>query len=433
MARLNRSRLRSAKKAPTKSKQPARLVQDANGGSDVTSSFPRPVGSNHVGMREFNERIVLQAIRLHGALPKADVARLTRLSTQTASVIINGLLKDGLVIKQPRVRGRIGQPSVPIALNPDGAFAVGIKVGRRSLDVLAMDFLGNVRYRDVLEYAYPDPTAIFPTIEKELAKIDAALGKNADRVVGVGVAAPLWLGGWRDFLGAPVRVMEQWNGIDIGANIQAMTKLPVEFAKDTTAACAAELLVGQGRSLRNFLYLFIGTFIGGGLVVDGRLHPGPRGNAGAVGSLPVRNGSGHAMQLLHKASGLVLEQALKQSKIPPAAAHDERSMSAKAWPHTSRWLDEACPALAMTVGSAAALLDLDAVILDGSMDRRLIAELIGRTDRVLDTYDWEGVSRPPLLPGTIGADARAMGGAILPLYAHFAPTHELFLKTETAG
>jgi hypothetical protein len=36
--------------------------------------------------------------------------------------------------------------------------------------------------------------------------------------------------------------------------------------------------------------------------------------------------------------------------------------------------------------------------------------------------------RPQLLEGAIGADARAMGGAILPLYAHFAPVHELFLK-----
>ena len=395
----------------------------------LTASLHRPVGSNHVGMRQFNERIVLQAIRLHGALPKADVARLTRLSTQTASVIINGLLRDGLVVKQPRVRGRIGQPSVPIALNPDGAFCVGIKVGRRSLDVLAMDFVGRVRYRDILEYPYPDPNAIFPNIEKELTRIGAKLGSYAERIVGAGVAAPLWLGGWRDFLGAPVRVMEQWNGIDIGGRIQAMTKLPVEFAKDTTAACAAELLFGQGRSLRNFLYLFIGTFIGGGLVVDGRLHSGPRGNAGAVGSLPLRNGSGHPLQLLHKASGFVLEELLKKHRITPAAAHDERSMSQKAWRQTSRWLDEACPALAATVGSAAALLDLDAVILDGSVDRRLIAELIERTDRVLDTYDWEGVSRPPLLPGSIGADARAMGAAILPLYAHFAPTHELFLKT----
>jgi len=166
-------------------------------------------------------------------------------------------------------------------------------------------------------------------------------------------------------------------------------------------------------------------------VLDGHLHSGPRGNAGAVGSLPLDNGSGHARQLLHKASGLGLEQTFTKHRIPPAAAHDERAVSAKLWRHTSRWLDDACPALARTVGSAAALLDLDAVIIDGSMDRRLIAELIKRTDSVLDTYDWEGVSRPPLLAGSIGADARAMGGAILPLYAHFAPTHELFLKTET--
>jgi len=107
--------------------EPLAAVGAADGESvSSTHALPRPVGSNHVGMRQFNERIVLQAIRLHGALPKADVARLTRLSTQTASVIINGLLKDGLVAKQERVRGRIGQPSVPIALNPDGAFSLGI-------------------------------------------------------------------------------------------------------------------------------------------------------------------------------------------------------------------------------------------------------------------------------------------------------------------
>jgi len=401
---------------------------DAAGG--VASELHRPVGSNHVGMRQFNERIVLQAIRLHGALPKADVARLTRLSTQTASVIINGLLKDGLVSKQERVRGRIGQPSVPIALNPEGAFTVGIKVGRRSLDVLAMDFVGQMRYRETLEYAFPDPTTIFPAIEQKLAAVDAGLGRYARRLVGVGVAAPLWLGGWRDFLGAPVRVMEQWDGLDIRDRIQAMTKLPVEFAKDTTAACAAELVMGQGRSLRSFLYLFIGTFIGGGLVVDGHLHAGRRGNAGAVGSLPLGNAAGRAKQLLHKASGLVLEEVLKKNKISAAAAHDDRALSAKAWPCTSQWLDQACPALALTVGSAAALLDLDAVIVDGSMDRRLIGELIKRTESVLDGYDWEGVSRPPVLTGSIGPDARAMGGAILPLYSHFAPTHGLFLKTE---
>lgn len=401
---------------------------------NISKPVRRPVGSNQVGMRQFNERIVLQAIRLHGALPKAEVARLTRLSSQTASVIINGLLEDGLVIKQNPVRGRVGQPSVPIALDPDGAFTLGIKVGRRSLDVLAMDFIGKVRYRELLEYDYPDPEIIFPAIERKLDLVDAQLGPHSKRLVGVGVAAPLWLGGWSEFLGAPSSVMEAWKEISIRDRIQAMTELPVEFAKDTTAACAAELVMGQGRLLRNFLYLFIGTFIGGGLVIDGRLHPGPHGNAGAVGSLPLQSSRREPRsQLLHKASGLVLEQSLRKLGLPSAAAHDARAVSAEAKPATDGWLDEACPALALTVASSTALMDLDVIVMDGSLDRSLIEEVLRRTDSLLsEGFNWEGMSRPPLLPGSIGADARAMGGAILPLYSHFAPNHELFLKSDAA-
>ena len=406
-------------------------MNDLSGAS--TTVLTRPVGSNQVGMRQFNERIVLQAIRLHGALPKAEVARLTRLSTQTASVIINGLLEDGLVIKHDRLRGRIGQPSVPIALNPDGAFTLGIKVGRRSLDVLAMDFVGQVRYREMLSYEYPDPDIIFPAIERKLALVDTQLGEHASRLVGVGVAAPLWLGGWRDFLGAPPSVMDAWNEIDIHRRIQAMTALPVEFAKDTTAACVAELVAGEGRRLRNFLYIFIGTFIGGGLVIDSHLHPGSRGNAGAVGSLPLRSEDGKKPpQLLHKASGFVLEQLFKQHGHPGAAAHDERALASPMAAHTQAWLKDACPALALTITSATALLDLDAVVVDGSMHRSLIDQVIAQTTDVLDSYSWEGLTRPQLLAGSIGADARAMGGALLPLYAHFAPNRELFLKTEAA-
>jgi predicted NBD/HSP70 family sugar kinase len=406
------------------------------------SPLKRTVGSNQVGMRQFNERIVLQAIRLHGPLAKADVGRLTRLSMQTFSMIVDRLIDDGLLARQPRVRGRIGQPSVPIALRPEGAYTIGIKVGRRSLDVLAMDFVGHVCSRDVLEYAYPDPRVLFPALESKLARVNETLGERAKQVVGVGVAAPLWLGGWRDFLGAPPEALEAWHDIDIRARIAAMTGLPVEFAKDTTAACAAELVMGQGRGIHNFLYLFVGTFIGGGLVIDGRLHGGPHNNAGAVGSIPLAGGGGGrqadaqteskaARQLLHAASGFVLERLLSDAGAPAAAAHDHRALSPEWWRLTEHWLDTACPAIAGALINATALLDLEAVVIDGELDRQLVREIIRRTERVLDGFEWEGMVRPQLLEGTIGADARAMGGAILPLYAHFAPVHELFLKPAT--
>jgi len=113
-------------------------------------------------------------------------------------------------------------------------------------------------------------------------------------------------------------------------------------------------------------------------------------------------------------------------------AHDERAVSPELWPSTSRWLDDTGPALAHTIAAATALLDLEAVVFDGSMHRRVIGEMVARTDRVLDHLSWEGIRRPRLLVGTVGADARALGGAVLSLYRHFAPINELFLKPEAA-
>jgi predicted NBD/HSP70 family sugar kinase len=385
----------------------------------------------------FNERIVLQAIRSHGPLPKSEVARLTHLSTQTASLIVDRLIDEGLLARgqRMRVQGRMGQPSVPIALCADGAFSIGVKIGRRSLDVLTMDFAGRVRSREVADYAYPDPRILFPMLEEKLARVTAALGDDARKVVGIGVAAPLWLGGWRDFLDTPPDVVAAWNDIDIRARVEALSALPVEFAKDTTAACAAELLMGQGRGLRDFLYLFIGTFIGGGLVIDGRLHAGPNGNAGAVGSFPLGAGAvnGEAAQLLNAASVHVLEKLFIDAGESAAAAHDQRALSAELRALCEPWLDDACPALATTIAMSSALLDLEAIVIDGEMDRGLLREVIRRTELSMDQVDWQGMLRPQLVEGLIGADARAMGGAILPLYAHFAPKHELFLKPPGQG
>jgi len=304
-----------------------------------------------------------------------------------------------------------------------------VKVGRRSIDVLSMDFAGKVRSRETIEYAYPDPRTVFAMLAALVERVSAALGNDARKLVGIGVAAPLWLGGWRDFFVTPPDVFAAWNEIDIRAAVQALTPLPVEFAKDTTAACAAELLMGRGRGLRDFLYLFIGTFIGGGLVIDGRLHAGPNGNAGAVGSFPLTGDDTSTPQLLNAASVYVLEKRFTDAGAPAAAAHDQRALSAELRPLCDAWLDAAGPALATAIAASAALLDLDAIVIDGELDRELLREVMRRTDAALDALDWQGMLRPKLVEGEIGADARAMGGAILPLYAHFAPRHELFLKS----
>ena len=393
----------------------------------------RPRGSNQVGMSQFNERVVLQAIRFHGSMPKADLARLTNLSTQTVSLIINRLLEEELVLKQAPQRGKVGQPSVPIVLNPDGAFFIGIKIGRRSLDVLLLDFTGKARERFSLDYQFPDPDILFQVIEEQLKDMCARLGpQRLARLSGIGVAAPLELGGWQKLLGIAPESAHKWERIDIRARVQAMTDLPVEFAKDTAAACVAELVAGRGRGIKSFLYIFVGTFIGGGLVINSHLHRGLQGNAGAVGSVPLglatANMKNAPEQLLGDASLFNLEQLFTASGLDQKACYDERALQAPWSTHTSAWLDDAARAIAFSINSAACLLDLGGVIIDGSVDRALLDKLLAEVEQALAYYSWEGVARPVILAGTIGSDARAMGAALLPLYANFGPNRDLFLK-----
>jgi len=390
----------------------------------------RPRGSNQVGMRQFNERVVLQALRVHGSLPKADLARLTGLSAQTIGLITARLEEDQLVVKQSRVRGRIGQPSVPLALNPDGAFAIGIKIGRRGCEWLLIDFAARVREQHALSYAFPDARTLLPAVAGHIQQLRDGLGPLASRTAGVGLAAPFQLGGWHRMLGVSQAQSELWNNMDLCAEIQARTDLPVSFARDTAAACVAELVSGRGHDLKSFLYIFVDTFVGGGLVVNSHLHTGVHGNAGALASLPLQPArAGQAgTQLISEASLWELEQGYRSAGLDATAAYDERALQPPFAAATQAWLAGAAPALAHAIASGTAVLDLGHVVMDGSMSRALLDALLVQTRVALERCNWEGLWRPQLHGGKAGARASALGGAMLPLHASFAPDHGVFLK-----
>src|SRR5690606_31471086 len=133
------------------------------------------------------ERLVLSLIRRRGELPKADIARLTGLSPQTISIIMNQLEADGLLRRGRPQRGRIGQPSVPYSLDPQGALAFGLKIGRRSVDLYLINFVGEIIEALHKTYRYPTPDGIRQFASDGIAQILERLpAPLASRIAGLG-------------------------------------------------------------------------------------------------------------------------------------------------------------------------------------------------------------------------------------------------------
>ena len=114
-------------------------IMDGDGIRDQSS------GVNQRGIRDYNERLILSILQRHRSVPAADLARRTGLSKPTVSTILKNLEEDGLVRRGDPVRGKIGKPSIPIELEPDGVLSVGLKVGRRSADLALLNLSGEVR------------------------------------------------------------------------------------------------------------------------------------------------------------------------------------------------------------------------------------------------------------------------------------------------
>ncbi|RCS24928.1 ROK family transcriptional regulator [Phyllobacterium salinisoli] len=398
-------------------------------------------GSNQTGVRAYNERLVLSLVRRHGALPRADIARLTGLSAQTVSVIMRGLEEDGLLTRGERVRGRVGQPSTPMRLAAEGVFSFGLKIGRRSAELILMDFLGNIRMRLHETYRWPVPDAIRQFTLDGISRFNASLdAAQRRRIAGLGIAVPFELWNWVEEVGAPQADLDAWRQADLVREFAAHFPYPVFMQNDATAACGAELTFGRGPDFTDFVYFFIGSFIGGGVVLNNALYAGRTGNAGAVGSMPVPGpvprpvrgsdpgGKDKPRQLIDAASVFVLERMLQERGDDTSGLW----LSPENWDDfgapVDEWIALTARNLAHATVAAASVIDFSAAIIDGWLPVSVRHRIVEATRLEIAGLDLQGISAPEIVEGKVGVHAKAVGAASLPLFNRYLFDQNVLFK-----
>lgn len=374
-------------------------------------------------MRRKNESAVLSLIRRFGGVSSADISRRSGLAPQTVSVLLKGLEKRGIVIRGGVLRGRRGQPAVPILLNPDGGYGIGVEVGWRHLDFILVNLRGEVLARKRQEFDYPRAENLVEQVLDGVRCVLKVLPEQAmSRVAGLGVAMPTNMSVNLHTVGATKAEMDALEQLDIVKELEEKFSFPVVVINDGTAACRAECAYGRGTDYGDLVYIFLGTYVGSGIFVDGRVIEGRSGDAANVGASMVPNAQGEIRTLHLIASVKALENTIVAAgkSVPRSSPMDWDWQNIA--PEVDAWLDEAANGLTLAIANSCAVVDFSAAIIDGVLPRKLLMQLVDKVQMRIAKLPITTFEPPTVIIGTRGASAPAIGAANFPIYLTiFAP------------
>jgi predicted NBD/HSP70 family sugar kinase len=389
----------------------------------------RSGGTTQAETRIYNERLIVSLVRRHGQLSKADLTKLTGLAAQTITTIVNRAADGQLLLRREPLRGRLGQPSVPYSLNPDGAYSLGLKVDRRSADVALVNFVGQVIAFERTTFDAPTPRDIIAFAKSAIARMRRKRKSiAADRIAGLGIAFPFSQWNWGEEAGAPSGWQSAAKEIDIRAELDRAFDWPVFLFNDAMVAAGAELMFGSGIGRADFLYAYVGYFIGGGLALDHHLFPGRNKLAGALSEFRVpasgRRGERGPLQRIASLHSLVGKLDDEKSARVWTSPDDWGELGAP----LAEWIDEVADGLAYAVRSAVALLDIDNVVIDGAMPTSVRKEIATATRQRLARALVDRPEPFSVFEGAFGHLAPAIGGASIPLLVKYSNDKDLLFK-----
>ncbi len=394
-------------------------------------------GTNLSHAKRHNLQIVHETIRLFAPISRADVARRTGLTAQTISNLVRQLVEAGLVVETARATGGRGAPPIQLDVNPDAAFSVGIDLDTDHLTGVLVDLSGSVRARSNREVRLSSPAEALDVCEAITTALADKAGIAVDRVwgVGLGIPGPMRPGPDGTYLVSPI-AFPDWHDEPLAEQLSGRLGLPVFIENNATAAALGEHWYGAGRHLGTFFYVYLGSGLGGGLVVQGTPFEGHAGNAGEIGYLsPCTGAEGdrptHVGELFNLAK---LYERLADAGVEAATPADLLALHEAGDPAFEAWFARVAEELGTILFTVRAILDPEATFVGGRWPDALLADLLERARGHLAAKAVPGgLDAPELRLATAGADAGALGVASLPLYHAFAPRQRAALRRVDAS
>jgi predicted NBD/HSP70 family sugar kinase len=236
-------------------------------------------------MRAINRSKILEAIRTSGMISRIDIARNTGLSQALVTGLTADLIKEGLILEKQYGEYEGGRRPMLLALNPEGAFVVGVNLSVTELSVVIVNFEG------VVVASYAQPLAPIRHSVSEIAvsvvrAVQACIWEAnfaKEQVSGVGIGLP----GLVDPDSGHIRFLPNygWQNVNLKELVQSKLNHPCYIDNSSNTLALAEQWFGEGKGIDNFLVVTIENGVGLGAVINGRIYRGQEGIAGEFGHI----------------------------------------------------------------------------------------------------------------------------------------------------
>lgn len=255
-----------------------------------TATLQRRRGTNLPKMGDFNQAVILDSIRrAPEGLSRVELAASAGLAAQTVSNICRRLLDSELIVEAGKETLGPGKPRTILRLNPRGMYAVGVHIDPALTHYAVVDAVGTVLESVVeatdLESAPATAVAAMGRRIRELITVSAV---PEERIAGIGVATPGPVDAASGTVVDPPH-MTGWTRVPLRDILEQTTGMPVVMDKDVTASAVAEMWAAPSGVAADFVYMYIGTGIGAGLVLNDTVVRGSSGNVGEIGHIIADN------------------------------------------------------------------------------------------------------------------------------------------------
>lgn len=243
-------------------------------------TLPTPLRSSAI--KYINRDVIFALMREHRQTTRTELARFAGLSKATVSEIVEVLLQENIIHEVGKHKSGRGRRRVVLEFDPTACLVLGAQLDDQVCSIVLADLDAHPRFRAVRPIQGTELHTFLTAIEQCVTELRL---KTQTPILGLGVGSP----GSVDPTGrrVTISVSHGWKDVPIADLLEARLQLPVVAANRAKVAALGELWHGTHRGIENLIYVFVGSGIVAGIVVNGSLYFGSSGGAGELGHVTI--------------------------------------------------------------------------------------------------------------------------------------------------